>query len=299
MKNLFILQKNLRFFDNPFLEEMSKINKDIYFCCSLTDTAYSLVGENVKFSPNYITIQEASIKELKRKTYKNWQYNLPVLNKNIMEIVNGIFSPEESFNLFLEYPLSIKNIFFVTEIKKKFKKVKIISIWAETLFKKEETGCDLNNFPKSFSKFRKEVFSKASWPTNKKDEAKKPNFFLDHIFFNSQIQKFDKKEHDIPFTIGEDGAHEHLRKYIWKNKSILTYKETRNQMLGNVFSSRLSHYLAHGNISPCFIYREIKRFEKEEISNESTQWLVFELLWREFLNTKVKKNFWKRHKRKV
>ena len=73
---------------------MSKINKDIYFCCSLTDTAYSLVGENVKFSPNYITIQEASIKELKRKTYKNWQYNLPVLKKNIMEIVNGIFSPE-------------------------------------------------------------------------------------------------------------------------------------------------------------------------------------------------------------
>ena len=64
-----------------------------------------------------------------------------------------------------------------------------------------------------------------------------------------------------------------------------------------MFSSRLSHYLAHGNISPCFIYREIKRFEKKKFQMNLPNGLYSNYYGESFLNTKVKKNFWKRHKK--
>jgi len=37
-----------------------------------------------------------------------------------------------------------------------------------------------------------------------------------------------------------------------------------------------------GCISPRYIYSEIKKYEKDRVSNESTYWLFFELLWRDF-----------------
>ena len=35
-------------------------------------------------------------------------------------------------------------------------------------------------------------------------------------------------------------------------------------------------------MSPALVYEEIKRYEKERVTNDSTYWLVFELLWRDF-----------------
>jgi len=54
-------------------------------------------------------------------------------------------------------------------------------------------------------------------------------------------------------------------------------------MLGEAYSSKLSPWLALGNISPRFIYSEVKRYETTRgIANKSTYWLVFELIWRDF-----------------
>lgn len=40
--------------------------------------------------------------------------------------------------------------------------------------------------------------------------------------------------------------------------------------------------LAHGCISPRKIYWEIKRYEQERTANQSTYWVIFELLWRDY-----------------
>ena len=66
--------------------------------------------------------------------------------------------------------------------------------------------------------------------------------------------------------------------------------ETRNELIGIDFSSKLSHWLALGCISPKFIYHEVKRFEHEVTSNDSTYWLIFELLWRDFFRFSFKKH---------
>ena len=57
-------------------------------------------------------------------------------------------------------------------------------------------------------------------------------------------------------------------------------------------STHLSAYLAHGNISARTLYHMIKKFEQHVEANESTYWVFYELLWRDyfhFLHQKVGK----------
>ena len=86
----------------------------------------------------------------------------------------------------------------------------------------------------------------------------------------------------MPFKGGETTALDRLDRYLWQTDLIATYKETRNGLLGEDYSSKFSAWLAHGCLSPRQIYNELKRYESERVRNESTYWLVFELLWRDF-----------------
>jgi len=76
----------------------------------------------------------------------------------------------------------------------------------------------------------------------------------------------------------------------WETDQISTYKETRNGLLGLDYSSKFSMYLSQGCISPKTIYSEIKKYEEERMSNDSTYWLTFELLWRDFFRLMGKKH---------
>ncbi|WP_375444186.1 DASH family cryptochrome [uncultured Fibrella sp.] len=86
----------------------------------------------------------------------------------------------------------------------------------------------------------------------------------------------------ISFKGGETVALDRLHHYLWASDLIRTYKETRNGMLGEAYSSKFSPWLAHGCLSPRLIYHEVKRYEAERLRNDSTYWLIFELIWRDF-----------------
>ena len=73
-----------------------------------------------------------------------------------------------------------------------------------------------------------------------------------------------------------------MNQWIWERDCLKEYKETRNGMVGADFSSKLSPWLSIGCISAVEVYWEIKKYESERVANESTYWLLFELLWREF-----------------
>ncbi len=81
---------------------------------------------------------------------------------------------------------------------------------------------------------------------------------------------------------GEDQGIQRVTEFLWVSNNIGTYKETRNQMLGLSFSSKLSAYLALGCISPKFVYHSVKNWEKEKGESESSYWFLYELLWREY-----------------
>jgi deoxyribodipyrimidine photo-lyase len=60
-------------------------------------------------------------------------------------------------------------------------------------------------------------------------------------------------------------------------------------MIGEGYSSKFSPWLANGSLSARKIFAEIKKFEEEVEANESTYWLVFELLWRDYFRFVAKK----------
>lgn len=52
-----------------------------------------------------------------------------------------------------------------------------------------------------------------------------------------------------------------------------------NGMLGPNYSSKFSPWLATGSLSPRYVYQEIRRYERERVENDSTYWLIFEIIW--------------------
>jgi deoxyribodipyrimidine photo-lyase len=86
----------------------------------------------------------------------------------------------------------------------------------------------------------------------------------------------------LSFHGGETAGHQWMKQWIWERDCLKTYKESRNGMVGSDYSSKLSPWLSAGCLSAVQVYWEIKKYEEERVANESTYWLFFEILWREF-----------------
>ncbi len=86
----------------------------------------------------------------------------------------------------------------------------------------------------------------------------------------------------LSFEGGETRGLDRIDEYIWREDRLRRYKATRNGLLGANYSSKFSPWLAHGCISPRQIYEEVQHYEDERVSNKSTYWMTFELIWRDF-----------------
>lgn len=148
---------------------------------------------------------------------------------------------------------------------------------------------DFNEIPEIFTKFRHKVEKDwlVSAASPKIKRFPKENFIstntavptLQDLGLNSFT--VDSRT-AFPFKGGEEEANKRLQYYLWETNLIASYKETRNGLIGKDYSSKLSAWLANGSISAKTIYWEIKRYEKEQTKNNSTYWLIFELLWRDY-----------------
>ncbi len=92
------------------------------------------------------------------------------------------------------------------------------------------------------------------------------------------------------FQGGESAALHRLDAWIFGGDHLRRYKETRNGLLGESYSSKFSPWLATGCLSARFVAAETLRYEAERVANDSTYWLRFELLWREFFRLHLLKH---------
>jgi deoxyribodipyrimidine photo-lyase len=93
--------------------------------------------------------------------------------------------------------------------------------------------------------------------------------------------KLDKNS-AFPFRGGETAALKRIENYFFETENLSIYKKTRNGLIGESYSSKLSAWLANGSVSARTIYWEIQNYEREVCKNEDTYWLVFELIWRDY-----------------
>jgi len=94
----------------------------------------------------------------------------------------------------------------------------------------------------------------------------------------------------LRFEGGETVGKHRVQKYIWEGDHLQEYKQTRNGLIGAEYSSKFSPWLAAGCLSPRWIDRERRRYEAERVENDSTYWLAFELLWRDFFQFQFRKH---------
>jgi deoxyribodipyrimidine photo-lyase len=163
-----------------------------------------------------------------------------------------------------------------------------------TLYHAEDLPFSIKDIPDVFTNFRKKTEKDATIRKafEKPLEIISPEIPLLNLPALSDLgltpQSIDDRA-AMHFKGGETQAFARLRYYFYETQKISKYKETRNGLIGADYSSKFSAWLALGCISPRLIYAELKKYELQFGANESTYWLVFELLWRDFFRFMFKK----------
>ncbi|MGB2172134.1 MAG: DASH family cryptochrome [Flavobacteriaceae bacterium] len=176
------------------------------------------------------------------------------------------------------------------ELKKKINdRVNIVSYYDQFLFHPDDLPIAIENLPKVFTVFRKKCEKYCSvrdcFPspiTMPKENDTLEKFTLPKLEELGLTQKKQHPQAAFSFKGGSHAALERLKHYFWNTKKLSFYKQTRNGLLGQDYSSKFSAWLANGSISARQIYWQIKAYEKQIDKNQSTYWLIFELIWRDY-----------------
>ncbi|PHT93329.1 Cryptochrome DASH, chloroplastic/mitochondrial [Capsicum annuum] len=154
---------------------------------------------------------------------------------------------------------------------------KLELVWGSTMYHIDDLPFDCESLPDVYTQFRKSVESKSKIRNCRRLPA--------------SLGPPPEASKGMKFIGGESAALGRVHDYFWKKVQSIeiassqkckdkdakddllkVYKETRNGMLGPDYSTKFSPWLASGSLSPRFIYEEVKRYEKERLSNESTYW---------------------------
>lgn len=153
----------------------------------------------------------------------------------------------------------------------------------DTLLNLEHLGMSAQEMPDVFTNFRKKaeqnwsVEELISEPTRLENDIQISTDFKPFVFESETSTDTSKS-----FAGGRSAGLKRLEHYLWNSKAVLNYKQTRNGLLNFDDSSKFSPWLSLGCISAKEIYWQIKKFESDVEKNESTYWLIFELLWRDY-----------------
>ena len=226
---------------------------------SITDLKQNLNNLNISLIIDYKEIKE-SFKPLILKyevdsiyMQREWTRDELIEEESIPENVNTI----KYFDQFLYSPEDVKNIY--------------------------------ENIPRGFSNFRKkcEKYLKVSSPISIPKPMNEDNLLdVDYDIPNLNdlgFEEFEVNENSVfKFKGGENAGKSRVEDYFFRTKNVSNYKHTRNGLLGENYSSKFSSWLANGSLSAKYIYNKLMEYENDVEKNESTYWLFFELLWRDF-----------------
>ena len=176
------------------------------------------------------------------------------------------------------------------------KKIQVNTYWSATLYLPEDLPFSIEQIPELYTNFRKQVEQKSAIKQSivaPKKLPPLPDIELGKIptlaDFKLSTPEFDDRG-VLRFKGGETEAIKRLQDYFWQQDCLKDYKQTRNGMLGANYSSKFSPWLALGCISPRYINDQVIKYEAERVKNNSTYWLIFELIWRDFFRFIVAKH---------
>ncbi|WP_396601533.1 DASH family cryptochrome [Algibacter sp. R77976] len=230
------------------------------------------------------------------ETVQNLKVNLKKLNIELYvftewpeECLPQLISEYKIENIYLQKEWTLEEETVLENLKKTLPDNIIFNtIYNQFLYHPNDIGMSLSDIPKVFTNFRKHL-EKHSKVRASNSICKSESFPNSHNKTNiPTLQDLGFEDFEIhpnaafPFKGGEDEALKRLNHYFFETKRLGFYKKTRNGLVGIDYSSKFSTWLANGSISAKTIYWHVKEFEKVHFKNQSTYWLIFELIWRDY-----------------
>ena len=161
------------------------------------------------------------------------------------------------------------------------------TVGESTLFNEDDLPFTVNDIPDVFTNFRVKVIKHSKIPnvTPRPQDIPSPKL-PPAILPTLKELGLEPAEPDsraaIRFKGGEKEGLDRINTFFYETHSVARYKETRNNLIGENYSSKLAPWLAQGCLSARAVYHELKEYEKEFGANDGTEWLMFELLWRDY-----------------
>lgn len=281
-------RKDLRLHDNFLLSQIENEVEKAIFIYIIDEKDYKILNSGfTKTGPFRNKFLKETLINLDENLRKYYQELLVFYGKT-EEIIYKLYE-----NLkFDSFSYQIDNNFEERKIEEKVieklpNDIKINRYYEQTLIHPDELPFKINELDDIFTSFRKKVEKNLKireiYSINSLPEKVEYDYESDwkENFFKLELKEQSPKS-AIQFIGGETEALKRLNHYFYDTHHISRYKETRNGLLGADYSSKFSAWLANGGLSPKMIYWELKKYESEYKSNQSTYWLFFELLWRDY-----------------
>lgn len=171
------------------------------------------------------------------------------------------------------------------ELQKSHPDTSFHSIDSHTLYDPAILPFSIAELPTSFTKFKNAVSGvEVLKPISAPSELPAPpsgNY--------SDYKMVENEPTAVNFRGGESQGLAHLKTYFSTEKPMF-YKEVRNSIDGWDNSCKLSPWLANGCLSVREVWSVLSDYEQNITANESTYWIYFELLWREYFQWYAHKN---------
>ncbi|MGR5095899.1 DASH family cryptochrome [Vibrio maritimus] len=200
-----------------------------------------------------------------------------------LDVLNELIRTYNITDLFVAHSASWYLDTIVEQLEGQHPKLAIHRYDTQSLFRESELPFDLEDLPQSFSKFRK-LIEKQPIPLPSETVTTLPPPVNNRQGLPEAYGSFEGAL-DLGENVrgGELAGLAHVRSYF-ETDAALYYKKTRNALDDWQSSTKFSLWLANGNISAKAIVSQLHRFERHDGANDSTYWIVFELLWREYFH---------------
>ena len=202
---------------------------------------------------------------LLQNQYKERGYELTISSEGIESFLAALKGRPERFEIWYHPHLGNEERLFLSTLEKiKANNTSLHALKPNTLIAEQELPFAVESLPGTFSAFRKKIEKRA-------------------------YTTYDFSGYPYTFSPANSAGRRRLEQYVFKEKKIVTYKQTRNGLGPGDYSSKLSKWLAVHAIQAAEIGSAILQFEAKHTKNDSTYWLLFELLWRDYFHFLHKK----------
>ncbi|RYM35795.1 DASH family cryptochrome [Brumimicrobium glaciale] len=239
---------------------------------------------------NRFKFLEQSANALKEKLENNGGH-LIVSDKSAVEIIPRLIQEYAISSVYGETEYASEELNLVKQVQDKLPEVEFNFYWGKTLYHIDDIPFTIDKIPLTSKAYRipaaKESDPRTTFETPKEFKSH-PNA-VSTEFPTFTKYGFTEEEYNAaqPYLKGgEEKALERLQHYTFESENLTGYRWSRNKSLGMDYSSKFSPYLALGCISARTIYETVKKYETEIKKNQSTWWLVFELVWRDYFTFK-------------